>query len=461
MLKLPHIASRIFDAPLLIAPGKLEQIIQVLSPRFLGQVTAMSSNGGIRRPLQVLGGVAIVPVVGTLTQRRTMDDAESGLLSYEVIRADIEAALANPQVRAILLDIDSGGGEVAGNFDLVDRIFEARAEKPIWAVANEFAASAAYSIASAAERVFVSRTGLVGSVGVIVAHLDRSGFDEQNGLQWTMIYAGARKNDLSPHAPLGDEARGWLQKRVDTLYDVFVGTVARNRAMSESAVRATEADAYSAEDAVAIGFADEIASFEEVLARMTQEISSQGGITPIQTNQTKGKKTMTTTPQTKNENEQPKASLPEAAAVPAASPAAETAAASLPAKAQVVDVEQVKADARSAERDRCAAILASSVKIGVSADFALTLIRDGVGAGEASTRMIDRKAEESPANAIQANNPAATESSAVDESLPLEDRCKAKWDKEPKLRAEFGDNFKRYLAFEKNYAAGNIKIKTA
>jgi len=114
-------------------------------------------------------------------------------------------------VWAILLDIDSPGGESGGVFDPADRIRTGSQVKPIWAVANDMAFSAAYALASAANRVFVSRTGGVGSIGVIALHADQSGKGAQEGVRYTTVFAGARKNDLNPHAPLSDEAVASLQ----------------------------------------------------------------------------------------------------------------------------------------------------------------------------------------------------------------------------------------------------------
>jgi ClpP class serine protease len=141
-------------------------------------------------------------------------------------------------VRAILLDVDSPGGETGGVFDLADRIRAASRVKPVWAVANDMAFSAAYALASAAERVFVSRTSGVGSIGVIALHADQSAKDEQDGVRYTTVFAGARKNDLNPHAPLSDEAFAGLEAEVNRVYDLFVGTVAQHRG-SPRLVRAT------------------------------------------------------------------------------------------------------------------------------------------------------------------------------------------------------------------------------
>lgn len=119
------------------------------------------------------------------------------MTSYEKIREEIEEALIDEEVATIILDMDSPGGEVNGLFDLSDFIYEARTKKSIVAIANDDAYSAAYAIASSAENVYVSRTSGVGSIGVIASHIDQSGFDENQRIKYTTVFAGSRKNDLT------------------------------------------------------------------------------------------------------------------------------------------------------------------------------------------------------------------------------------------------------------------------
>jgi signal peptide peptidase SppA len=210
-------------------------------------------------------GVAILGVSGTLVKKASWLDAASGMQSYECIRADFQDAVRDPRILGILLDVDSPGGEVGGLFDLADEIYNARAEKPCMAISDDDAFSAAYAIASSAQRLFVTRTGGVGSVGVIALHLDQSGFDEKAGRKYTAIYAGARKNDFNPHEALSGSAKDELQSEIDRLYDMFVGTVARNREMKPALVRNTEAGLYYAEKAISAGFADQVGTFDDAL----------------------------------------------------------------------------------------------------------------------------------------------------------------------------------------------------
>ncbi|MHC6050605.1 S49 family peptidase [Ralstonia solanacearum] len=275
MTLLPHLATRLFGVPLAIDRPKLDVILSVLGPRVgLADLAppgdyAPPPRGTPRSHAQI----AVIPIHGTLVRRTVGLEAESGLASYTAIGDQLDAALADPGVAAILLDVDSPGGESGGVFDLADRIRAAAALKPVWAVANDMAFSAAYALASAASRLFVSRTGGVGSIGVIAMHVDQSVKDAQDGIRYTAVFAGARKNDLNPHEPISDAAQAQLQAEVDRLYGLFVATVANNRGIAAEAVTATEAGLFFGQDALTAGLADDVGTFDDALAQLTASIS--------------------------------------------------------------------------------------------------------------------------------------------------------------------------------------------
>lgn len=281
MQPLPHLATRIFDTPLLIAPQKLEVILAVLAPR-LGldapptAAVVATSDRGRRKSYEVTpDGIAIVPIEGTLVHKSYGLDALSGLRSYTDIQAEIEDAATDPAIKAILLDINSPGGEMAGAFDVADTIFAARSAKPLFAVANNDAFSAAYLLASGADRIYVSRTSGVGSIGVIVSHLDVSANDEKMGYKYTIIYAGSHKADLQPHTPLSDEARAVLEAEVARTYSLLVSSAARNRGLPESAVRGTEAALYFGNDAINARLADRLGTRQDALADLRALIATR------------------------------------------------------------------------------------------------------------------------------------------------------------------------------------------
>jgi signal peptide peptidase SppA len=298
---LPHLAGRVFGVPLLIQPQKLSVILQAIGPRLglpdgdieidglglpvvarmtpmpddLDDPDEMDDAARSQKPYLVTPeGIAVIGVSGTLVKKASWLDAASGMQSYDGIRSDFQDAVRDPRIQGILLEVDSPGGEVGGLFDLADEIYDARAEKPCFAIADDDAYSAAYAIASSAQRLFITRTGGVGSVGVIALHLDQSGFDEKVGRKYTAIYAGARKNDFNPHEALSGSAKDELQTEIDRLYDMFVGTVARNREMKPALVRNTEAGLYYAEKAISAGLADQVGTFDDALDAVLEAASA-------------------------------------------------------------------------------------------------------------------------------------------------------------------------------------------
>jgi capsid assembly protease len=276
MTLLPHLAARLFGVPLAIHRPKLDVILAVLGPRVgLADLAAPAGfSPPARDSLAQTPKIAVIPIHGTLVRRTVGLEAESGLTSYAGLAAQLDAALASPEVAAILLDVDSPGGESGGVFDLADRIRAASQIKPVWAVANDMAFSAAYALASAASKVLVSRTGGVGSIGVIAMHVDQSEKDVQDGVRYTAVFAGDRKNDLNPHEPISSEAHVFLKAEVNRIYGLFVETVARNRGIDPSTVRDTEAGLFFGQAAVAIGLADAIGTFDNALAQLLESVSS-------------------------------------------------------------------------------------------------------------------------------------------------------------------------------------------
>jgi len=204
-MQLVHLASRLYGTPLLIARPKLDVILSVLGSRIGLPDLDMAMPLPMPRQNATSGqaGIAVIPVVGTLVRRSMGIEAASGLMSYGEIEARLDAALADPQVAGILLDLDSPGGEASGVFELAERIRAASTIKPIWAHANDAAYSAAFAIAAACQRLTLSQTAGVGSIGVIALHVDQSVKDAKDGLNYTAVFAGSHKNDFSrtSHSP--------------------------------------------------------------------------------------------------------------------------------------------------------------------------------------------------------------------------------------------------------------------
>jgi signal peptide peptidase SppA len=282
----PHLATRLFNTPLAITPGKVEVIMAALADR-LGLAKLFRPSGEVvmldafelsdekparEKGYEVVAGVAIIPVEGTLVQKLGTLRPYSGMTGYDGIRANLSTALDDDAVRAIVLDIDSPGGEVSGCFDLVDAIYGARGDKPVWSILSESAYSAAYAIASAGDRIVVPRTGGTGSVGVICAHVDFSKCLGDAGIEVTLITYGDRKADGSEFRPLSKEALARFQADVDTMGDLFVETVARNRKLSTAKVRDTQAATYLGASGASIGFADAVMAPDEAFRSLLVEL---------------------------------------------------------------------------------------------------------------------------------------------------------------------------------------------
>ena len=288
-MRFEFLAQRLFNVPLAITPGKAEVVMAALAGRLgIGQIERLtpapmaydefeddnySAPGrNPRAGYEIAGGVAIIEVCGTLVQKLGSLRPWSGMTGYDGIRQNFMTAMADPEVKAIMLDIDSPGGEVSGCFDLVDAIYKARGKKPIWAILNESAYSAAYAIASAADRIVVPRTGGVGSIGVIWMHMDWSKALTAAGFKVTFITYGDLKADGHPEIPLSEDARKRFQADITTMGELFVSTVARNRNISAQAVRDTQAATYLGADGVSHGLADEVmapdAAFRALLAEI-------------------------------------------------------------------------------------------------------------------------------------------------------------------------------------------------
>ena len=269
-MNLPHLASRLYGTPLLLARAKLDVILSVLGERVNWPESDLAVPSVQKRPsIDAPVGIAVIPVVGSLVRRTVGLDPASGFTSYAEIAGMVDAALSDPSVEGIVLDIDSPGGEAGGVFELGERIRAADAIKPVWAVAADSAFSAAYAIGCSASRLLVSRTGGVGSIGVIAMHVDQTARDAQQGYRYTPITAGDHKNDFSPHEKLGPEAHARLQAEVDRLYAMFVDHVSTMRKLDADAVRATEAGIYFGMDAVTAGLADAVGSLDAVLAEFS------------------------------------------------------------------------------------------------------------------------------------------------------------------------------------------------
>jgi signal peptide peptidase SppA len=290
MTGFPFLAQQLFNRPLAISADKAQIIVAALADRLGiarirlpdGRLRAFDGDGGVMTiddrsdddddglGYGVISGIGIIEVRGTLVQRQLGLRPVSGMTGYNSIRQNFCMALEDETVRAIALDIDSPGGDVAGCFDLTDMIYLARGRKPIWALLDETAASAAYAIAAACDKVVVPRTGRAGSIGVIVLHVDLSKMLANEGIEVTVIQHGPRKSYGIETAPLSDPARRALQADVDAVGELFVSSIARYRGLSTARIRATEAAVYLGGAGRAVGLVDLVASPAEAFAMLVK-----------------------------------------------------------------------------------------------------------------------------------------------------------------------------------------------
>lgn len=282
----PHILRAVYDTPWAILPARLTTILNILNERASGITPSLDEleariaagqqdHGGAHAGPQTRassGSVAVLPVLGVLTQRGGMTAASEPLTSTTGLARTFRQLMADPNVSAVVLEIDSPGGTVDGVQEFADEIFKARGGKPIVAVANSMAASAAYWIAASADEVVVTPSGEVGSIGVWAAHQDLSAALDQEGIKVTLVSAGKFKVEGNPYEALTDEARAAIQAVVDDYYRAFTKAVARGRGTTPAAVRSGfgEGRMVRAEQAVQAGMADQVATLDETIARVAR-----------------------------------------------------------------------------------------------------------------------------------------------------------------------------------------------
>lgn len=229
-------------------------------------------------PAATPGSIAVLPLTGPIDHRESWFTEWFGGTAVDSWGRAFDALVADPNIAAIVLDVESPGGSVFGIEELGDKIFAARAQKPIIAVANAYAASAGYWLACQASELVVTPSGQVGSIGVLCVHQDISKMADQLGVKVTFVHAGRFKVEGNPFEPLGDEARARLQAEVDVYYAAFVRAVARGRGVSQTAVRENfgEGRMVLAAEAVRLGMADREGTLQETLGRLTARQAKPG-----------------------------------------------------------------------------------------------------------------------------------------------------------------------------------------
>ena len=271
----------IFNEPHLIHQGSLNNILHAVKDRldfnFMGEKmdgVQLIENESFQ--YTVIDNVAFIPLQGALVHKGSAMDAMCGIMNYAEIGNMLNTALSDPQVTKIVFDCNSGGGTVAGAFTLAEKVFNSRGDKELIAVVDEAAYSACYLVASACDRIVLSKTSGVGSIGVVSAHHDYSDALKSKGVAVTYVYAGDKKVDANPYEALKDSAKIDMQNRVDKFYNMFVNEVAKNRGISAETIIGTQAGIYIGEDAVRIGLADEVVNLNDFYKDLSIETKNKG-----------------------------------------------------------------------------------------------------------------------------------------------------------------------------------------
>ena len=260
--------------PMGIIDGKTgKQIRSANSPEAIAEANAIRAEAP-RAIRAVKGKIGVIPIYGPVDQRMSGELEKAGGTPLDFVSAALDNLLGNQSVGAIVLRFDSPGGNVNGVQELADKIYEGRSVKPIYAIADSLAASAAAWLASAAT-MFVSTpaggAATVGSIGVYVMHVDQSAAMEKEGVKVTMVSAGKYKTEFSPYGPLSAEAKAEAQARVDTIYDQFAAALRRNRDTTIDNVRQNygQGRVLTAQQALSVGLIDRIMSYQELIDKLT------------------------------------------------------------------------------------------------------------------------------------------------------------------------------------------------
>lgn len=275
----PHVLAAVYGRPWAIHPDTMGVITDILEGRIHGarldpeeieaRLAAAAATNGPRAGARKETNVQVIPVYGAITPRAGMMANSSGGTSVESVRKNVRAALADPSVGALVLDIDSPGGDVAGIPELGAELLQARSRKPLFAVANSNAFSAAYWLGSAASEFYVTPSGSVGSIGVVAVHEDHTERIAKEGVKPTVVTSSKYKAERSRAAVLTKEARADIQAEVDAYHAMFLQAVADGRGVTVDTVAQDygEGRTFVAKKAEARGMVDGVATLEQVIQR--------------------------------------------------------------------------------------------------------------------------------------------------------------------------------------------------
>lgn len=306
MLAFERICAQVFDQPLLYHPRKAETLARMMGPRLTGHpVTVVNGQGTVDHvafadgrasmgvigdrlgrafdkhnvvPFQVVDGVAFIPIEGTLVYKGAWVGSFSGETSYQGLQTQIARAKARSDVKGVVFEVDSFGGQGNGAFDTADAIRDLSKAKPTISILTDFAYSAGYMLASQARQIVMPEFGGAGSIGVVMMHADFSEALEKDGIKVTFIHAGKHKVDGNSFQALPTELFERWQAECEAMRTRFAEVVGagRGKRFTKAAALKTEADVYDAADALKLGLVDAVGKPQEAFEAFIKEVNKKG-----------------------------------------------------------------------------------------------------------------------------------------------------------------------------------------
>ena len=402
--------------------------------------------------VSIRDGTAIIPIHGPITARNTFFSLFAGGTSLETLAKDFQEALSNEDVKSILFDIDSPGGVAVGPFEFAEMIYNARGQKPIYSYIGRNGSSAAYWLASATEKIIVNPSALVGSIGVVttIPVQEQPDQDGYKNIEIVSSNAALKRPD-----PKTKEGLAEIRRELDDLESTFIESIAKYRSITPEIIKADfgGGGVIIGSQAVNKNMADALGTYEEVLANLNQKFNSNNQIMSKEQNRE------TTADISKKEitADYIKKEFPDVASA-------------IIEEVSATIKNEAFASGTKHERDRILAIesaalpghedlIAEAKKDGSITAEKLALKIIAAEKSKASDYLANSKTSESEMPKIEPNiEPESKQKEKIDANLPIEQKAKILWDKDSKLRSEFGDDFESYHAFAKAEEANQVRI---
>ncbi len=411
------------------------------------------------RSVLIRDGTAIIPLYGPITARSDLFSFFFGGTSLADLAKDFQVALGDDQVKAILFDIDSPGGVALGPSEMADAIFKARGKKPIWSYVGRNCSSAAYWIASATEKIIANPSALLGSIGVVTTIPVQEQPDSEGYKNIEIVSSNAKQKRPDPRT---EEGMSEIKRELNDLESQFIEAIARYRNVTVNTVKNDfgQGGVLIGKNAVASGMADSLGNYEEVLAELNQKISTN------KQNKLIAKETIERSAITADFI---KSEFPEIA---------EKLAKENSEKIRSETKESSFAEGKKAgfnegieaERKRILAI--EEAALAGHEDLTAKAKQDGGMTAEKLALQIVAREKQRGTKYVESQKEAekempkvepsfestSPEKTKVDKDAPLEDRAKAEWQNDSKLRSEFGNDYDAFLSFKKASENNQVKI---